>query len=180
MMENKNINIINNTNAKKRASDSPAIQQNKKQKPKENTSRSGREAIRVVLEAWLWAAYLEVLQWVLIYIPCFLACSHSTAMLTFLQPSPSTAQTNVPLSYLEQKRLEAQQYYRQEQEYIKANKAHFDKMLKDEQEALEKQMPSTFLGAVSAMFSPPPPPPSPISTSTSSAPSTSATTSWSS
>jgi mitochondrial import inner membrane translocase subunit TIM50 len=49
--------------------------------------------------------------------------------------------------------------YREEQAYIAANKANFDKLIKEEQEALEKQIPNTFLGAMSAMFGPPPQPP---------------------
>lgn len=62
----------------------------------------------------------------------------------------------IPLSYLEQKRREAQHNYKEEQAYIATNKAHFDKLLKDEQEAFEKQMPSTFWGTISAFTGPPP------------------------
>ena len=51
--------------------------------------------------------------------------------------------------------------YREEQAYIAANKAHFDKLLKEEQEAFEKQMPSTFYGAISAFINGPPAPPQP-------------------
>ena len=61
----------------------------------------------------------------------------------------------IPPTYLEQKRREAQAQYREEQAYIAANKAHFDKLLKEEQEAFEKQMPSTFYGAINAFLSPP-------------------------
>ncbi|GJE94720.1 HAD-like domain-containing protein [Phanerochaete sordida] len=63
----------------------------------------------------------------------------------------------VPPTYLEQKRREAQANYREEQAYIAANKAHFDRLLKEEQEAYEKQMPSTFWGAISAFTQPPQP-----------------------
>jgi mitochondrial import inner membrane translocase subunit TIM50 len=59
--------------------------------------------------------------------------------------------------------------YREEQAYIAANKANFDKLIKEEQEALEKQMPNTFLGAMSAMFGPPP---QPSTTSSSNPPAT--------
>ncbi|EKM53656.1 uncharacterized protein PHACADRAFT_260127 [Phanerochaete carnosa HHB-10118-sp] len=62
----------------------------------------------------------------------------------------------VPPTYLEQKRREAQQNHRDEQAYIAANKANFDKLLKEEQEAYEKQMPSTFWGAISAFTGQPP------------------------
>lgn len=52
-------------------------------------------------------------------------------------------------------------HYREEQAYIAANKDNFDKLIKEEQEALEKQMPSTFWGAMSAFMGPPPQPPQP-------------------
>lgn len=64
----------------------------------------------------------------------------------------------IPPTYLEQKRKEAQQNYREEQAYIAANKANFDRLLKEEMEAMEKQMPSTFWGAISAFTGGPPQP----------------------
>ncbi|KAI0629646.1 NIF-domain-containing protein [Trametes polyzona] len=64
----------------------------------------------------------------------------------------------VPLTYLEQKRLEAQQHYKEEQDYLAANKENFDRMIKEEQEAMAKEMPSTIWGAMQAMVAPPPPP----------------------
>ncbi|KAK7691967.1 hypothetical protein QCA50_005372 [Cerrena zonata] len=71
------------------------------------------------------------------------------------------ANSPVPLTYLEQKRLEAQMQYREEQAYINTNKATFDKMIKEEQEAMAQQIPGTFWGAASALMGgvPPPPPP---------------------
>ena len=45
----------------------------------------------------------------------------------------------------------------EEQEYLRQNKDNFDKMIKDEQDAMAKQMPSTFWGAASAMLGGPPP-----------------------
>jgi len=71
----------------------------------------------------------------------------------------------VPLTYLEQKRLEAQMQYREEQAYIEANKVNFERLIKEEQDAMAQQMPSTFWGAAAALMSPPPgapqaPPPS--------------------
>ncbi|KAI0684840.1 HAD-like domain-containing protein [Cytidiella melzeri] len=73
--------------------------------------------------------------------------------------TPTAPGSKIPLTYLEQKRLEAQRMYREEQAYIAANKANFDKLIKEEQEALEKQMPNTFLGAMGAILGPPPQPP---------------------
>ncbi|KAI8978264.1 HAD-like domain-containing protein [Trametes punicea] len=67
--------------------------------------------------------------------------------------------SDVPLTYLEQKRLEAQRHYAEEQEYLRTNKEYFDRMLKEEQEALARQMPSTIWGAMQAMLSGGPQPP---------------------
>jgi mitochondrial import inner membrane translocase subunit TIM50 len=67
----------------------------------------------------------------------------------------------IPPTYLEQKRREAQAQYREEQAYIAANKDNFDKLLKEEMEAYEKQMPSTFYGAIGTFLNGPPPPTQP-------------------
>ncbi len=89
-----------------------------------------------------------------------------TSLITFVrQTVPTAPGSKVPLTYLEQKRLEAQHLYREEQAYIAANKDNFDKLIKEEQAALEKQMPNTFLGAMGAMFGPPPQPPNASSSS---------------
>ncbi|KAH9935110.1 NIF-domain-containing protein [Epithele typhae] len=64
--------------------------------------------------------------------------------------------SQAPPTYLEQKRLEAQHQYLEEQEYLKKNKAYFDQLIKEEQEAAARQMPSTFWGAAQAMMGPPP------------------------
>ncbi|KAJ3482365.1 hypothetical protein NLI96_g7027 [Meripilus lineatus] len=72
-------------------------------------------------------------------------------------PSP------IPLTYLEQKRQEAQAQYKEEQAYINANKENFERMIKEEQDAMNAQMPSTFWGAAAAVMGgvPPPPPGTP-------------------
>ena len=44
----------------------------------------------------------------------------------------------MPLTYLEQKRLEAQRQYLEEWEYLCQNKDSFDRIIKEEQEALAK------------------------------------------
>lgn len=49
--------------------------------------------------------------------------------------------------------------YREEQAYIATNKATFDKMIKDEQDAMAQQMPGTFWGAAAALMGGVPPPP---------------------
>ncbi|KAI0753387.1 HAD-like domain-containing protein [Daedaleopsis nitida] len=72
------------------------------------------------------------------------------------QPS---AASNVPLTYLEQKRLEAQRQYLEEQEYMRQNKENFDRLIKEEQEAMAREMPSTFWGAAQAILAGGPQPP---------------------
>ena len=57
----------------------------------------------------------------------------------------------MPLTYLEQKRLEAQRQYLEEWEYLCQNKDSFDRIIKEEQEALAKWMPLTFWGTATAM-----------------------------
>ncbi|KAI0352001.1 NIF-domain-containing protein [Trametes cingulata] len=73
--------------------------------------------------------------------------------------SEKPVQSSVPLTYLEQKWLEAQHHYMEEQEYLRQNKEHFDRMLKEEQEAFAREMPSTIWGAVQAMMAGGPQPP---------------------
>ncbi|RDX48583.1 NIF-domain-containing protein [Lentinus brumalis] len=77
------------------------------------------------------------------------------------EPSPAS---QAPLTYLEQKRLEAQRQYLEEQEYLRQNKENFDRLIKEEQEAMAREMPSTFWGAAQAILAGgPQPPPQPSS-----------------
>ncbi|KAI0800238.1 HAD-like domain-containing protein [Fomes fomentarius] len=69
--------------------------------------------------------------------------------------------SQAPLTYLEQKRLEAQRQYLEEQEYLRQNKENFDRLIKEEQEAIAREMPSTFWGAAQAVLAGGPPPASP-------------------
>ncbi|TCD69387.1 mitochondrial inner membrane protein required for protein import [Steccherinum ochraceum] len=90
--------------------------------------------------------------------------------------SGSANSSPVPLTYLEQKRLEAQMQYKEEQAYIAANKDNFEKLIKQEQDEMAKAMPSTFWGAAAAMMGPPPgalPPPDAGSATAAAAPATS-------
>ena len=64
----------------------------------------------------------------------------------------------IPPTYLEQKRHEAQLQYREEQAYIAANKENFERLIKEEQDAMAKQMPGTFWGAAAAVMGGVPPP----------------------
>lgn len=83
-------------------------------------------------------------------------------MLTILSSHSIFTQSNaspVPPTYLEQKRHEAQLQYREEQAYITSNKENFERLIKEEQDAMAKQMPGTFWGAASAVMGGVPPPP---------------------
>ncbi|THH32450.1 hypothetical protein EUX98_g1718 [Antrodiella citrinella] len=91
------------------------------------------------------------------------AASTFTLSTLFGRSSSPAAASPVPLTYLEQKRLEAQAQYREEQAYIHANKENFERLIKEEQDAMAQAMPSTFWGAASALMGPPPGPPQPQS-----------------
>lgn len=63
------------------------------------------------------------------------------------------------MTYLEQKRLEAQRHYQYDVEYLRQNKDELDRMIKAEQDAMAREMPSTFWGAAQVMLTGGPPPP---------------------
>lgn len=65
----------------------------------------------------------------------------------------------IPPTYLEQKRREAQLQYLEEQAYIRANKENFEQMIKEEQEAMEREMRGgTVWSTMQTMIGGPPPP----------------------
>ncbi|KAF9496368.1 NIF-domain-containing protein [Pleurotus eryngii] len=55
----------------------------------------------------------------------------------------SQSRSAVPLTYLEQKRLEAQQLYKEEQAYIMAHQEEFDKLLEQDQLAMNEGQPNS-------------------------------------
>ena len=59
---------------------------------------------------------------------------------SLFSPPPQAQASPIPPTYLEQKRREAQLQYQEEQAYIRANKENFERMLKEEQEAMEREM----------------------------------------
>lgn len=72
----------------------------------------------------------------------------------------------IPLTYLEQKRKEAQQHYRDEMEYIRQNKPEFDRLIEEDKKRAEAQMTGNLWSMMQAMAGPPPagpPPPVPSS-----------------
>lgn len=48
--------------------------------------------------------------------------------------------------------------YLEEQAYIRANKDNFDRLIKEDQEAMAREMQGTFWGAIQSVFSGAPPP----------------------
>ena len=59
---------------------------------------------------------------------------------------PKSSHSPIPPTYLEQKRAEAQRQYKEEQAYIAAHKADFDKALEEERQAMAKEMSGSLLG----------------------------------
>ena len=72
-------------------------------------------------------------------------------MLTSLLLSQHEAAGPEPLTYLEQKRREAQAHYREEQAYIAKNKDEFERLLLEDQKAMASEGPGSLLEALSMM-----------------------------
>ncbi|KAL5504535.1 TIM50 [Sanghuangporus vaninii] len=64
-----------------------------------------------------------------------------------------------PLTYLEQKRKEAQQHYIEEQKYIAANREQFDKLLEEDRKAAAEAMSGNLWTVLGGIGGAPPPPP---------------------
>lgn len=64
-----------------------------------------------------------------------------------------------PLTYLEQKRKEAQAHYREDQAYIAKNREQFDKLLEEDRNAAAAQMSGSLWSVVSGIAGGPPPAP---------------------
>ncbi|KAF9262545.1 HAD-like protein [Marasmius fiardii PR-910] len=64
---------------------------------------------------------------------------------------------NAPPTYLEQKRKEYQQMYKEEQAYIAKNKDYLEKLLKQEQDMMAAQVPKNLWEAIDQMKGGPPP-----------------------
>jgi import inner membrane translocase subunit TIM50 len=58
----------------------------------------------------------------------------------------------VPLTYLEQKRKEAQLLYKEEQAYIQSHKADFERLLAEERKTMAKEMSGSLWGALDALY----------------------------
>jgi mitochondrial import inner membrane translocase subunit TIM50 len=62
------------------------------------------------------------------------------------------------LTYLEQKRREAQMQYQEEQKYLRDNKEALEKLLEQEQQAMAAQVPGNLWEAFGQLLGAPPPP----------------------
>jgi mitochondrial import inner membrane translocase subunit TIM50 len=55
------------------------------------------------------------------------------------------------LTYLEQKRKEAQFHYKEDMAFIEEHKADFERLLEEDRQAMEKEMSGTLWGALDAL-----------------------------
>jgi import inner membrane translocase subunit TIM50 len=55
------------------------------------------------------------------------------------------------LTYLEQKRLEAQRQYKEEQLYIATHKDEFERLLEEDRQAMAREMSGSLMGVLDAM-----------------------------
>jgi len=83
-----------------------------------------------------------------------LVSSSSFSSLFGLSQSSQTPRGQPPPTYLEQKRMEAQRQYIEEQKYIEANRGTLDKLLEQEQQAMACQAPGSLFEMVGQMKKP--------------------------
>ncbi|KAJ6591746.1 HAD-like domain-containing protein [Mycena vulgaris] len=65
--------------------------------------------------------------------------------------STTTPRQQIPLTYLEQKRREAQEQYAEEQKYIREHKDYLEGLIKKEQEMMAGEVPGTLWEAIDQM-----------------------------
>lgn len=63
----------------------------------------------------------------------------------------SESRSPIPLTYLEQKRLEAQRQYKEEQAYIAAHKDEFERLLEEDRQAMAREMSGSLWNALDGM-----------------------------
>ncbi|TDL22925.1 HAD-like protein [Rickenella mellea] len=71
----------------------------------------------------------------------------------------SDSKSSEPLTYLEQKRKEAQLQYLEEMKYLEENKPHLDKLIEEDRQAQAAQMSGNLLSVISGIASGKPPAP---------------------
>jgi len=75
--------------------------------------------------------------------------------------SPASPKDQAPPTYLEFKRKEAQQHYKEEMKYINDNKEELERLLAQDQQMMNAQVPGTLLEAMDQILGNAPPPPVP-------------------
>ena len=86
----------------------------------------------------------------------------STRKLSYSLPLPiqrvnqKKEDSPVPLTYLEQKRKEAQALYLEEQKYLEQNREHFEQLLEEERKAAAAQMAGNLFNVMASLGGPPP------------------------
>jgi import inner membrane translocase subunit TIM50 len=78
-----------------------------------------------------------------------------------LSNTPTLPKSQVPPTYLELKRQEAQQHYKDEMKYINDNKEELERLLAQDQQMMNAQVPGTLLEAVDQILGKAPPPAAP-------------------
>jgi import inner membrane translocase subunit TIM50 len=64
---------------------------------------------------------------------------------------PQQSRSPIPLTYLEQKRLEAQRQYKEEHAYIAAHKDEFERLLEEDRQAMAREMSGNLWSALDGM-----------------------------
>lgn len=73
-----------------------------------------------------------------------------------LVPSDPQEETPIPLTYLEQKRKEAQERHHGDMEYLEQNKAMYDKMKEEQLKQANESMGGNLFSILSSVGAPPP------------------------
>jgi len=75
--------------------------------------------------------------------------------------TPTLPKNQAPPTYLESKRQEAQQHYKDEMKHINNNKEELERLLAQDQQMMNAQVPGTLLEAVDQILGKAPPPAAP-------------------
>jgi import inner membrane translocase subunit TIM50 len=67
----------------------------------------------------------------------------------------TSSSSPVPPTYLEQKRKDAQLQYKEEQAYLEAHKADFERLMQQDQQAMANETPTNLWAAINVLQGPP-------------------------
>lgn len=87
---------------------------------------------------------------------CLLSFLAITILTSFVHPlhQSSSPKSGPPLTYLEQKRKEAQEFYKSEQEFFKSQEAEMQKFIEDEKARQAKEMGGSLFGMLTGASGP--------------------------